>query len=150
MYSRQEAAAIHRKFWTVFGQYLKPTKNANGETINWVNYKTGRRHCFIKMQVDRYQANISLQLHHPDLQEQQSVYEILYSGRSSLSTVNEHLWSWDLLQNNDDGKTISQICKNIKNVNIYDEHTWPAIISFLKPQLIALDGFWLQMVDFIP
>ena len=33
MYSRQEASILRKKFWTSFGQYLRPLPNADGEMI---------------------------------------------------------------------------------------------------------------------
>jgi len=32
-------------------------------------------------------------------------------------------------------------------VNILKENDWPAIISFLKPRIIALDKFWILVKD---
>jgi len=35
----------------------------------------------------------------------------------------------------------------LKEVNIFDTNAWPAIISFLKPRIIALDKFWSLVKD---
>ena len=39
MYSRQEASQLRKNFWTSFGQYMRPLPNADGERVNWLNYK---------------------------------------------------------------------------------------------------------------
>ncbi|MBS1566426.1 MAG: DUF4268 domain-containing protein, partial [Bacteroidetes bacterium] len=30
----------------------------------------------------------------------------------------------------------------LENVNVFSQDQWPAIISFLKPRLVALDAWW--------
>ncbi len=58
MYSKQEAANLKREFWTVFGQYMRPVLSADGEQINWVNYKTGEKHVFFKCEADSKAARV--------------------------------------------------------------------------------------------
>ena len=41
MYSKQELSRIREEFWTSFGRYMQPILSADGEKVNWVNYKTG-------------------------------------------------------------------------------------------------------------
>jgi len=66
MYSREEAAQIKRDFWTRFGQYMRPVPGASGDTINWLNYKTGIRHLFFRLDAGRQQASIGIEIRHPD------------------------------------------------------------------------------------
>jgi hypothetical protein len=40
------------------------------------------------------------------------------------------------------GKIVSRISKNIDGVSIFNKDDWPAMISFFKPHIIALDEFW--------
>ena len=61
MYTKQEASLIKKKFWTSFGRYLQPVPNAEGETINWINYKTGIRDIFFRMDVDTRSAQIAIE-----------------------------------------------------------------------------------------
>jgi hypothetical protein len=51
-------------------------------------------------------------------------------------------WDWQLHTIDDNGKTISRIFRQINGVSIYNKNDWPALISFFKPRIIALDGFW--------
>jgi hypothetical protein len=39
-------------------------------------------------------------------------------------------------------RPISVIQKILTGVNIFRNEDWPAIISFLKPRIMALDSFW--------
>jgi hypothetical protein len=51
-------------------------------------------------------------------------------------------WQWDLHTTDEYGKTISRIYKQLDSVSIFNRNDWPALISFFKPRIIALDEFW--------
>jgi len=40
---------MRKNFWTMFGQYMRPVLNANDEELNWLNYKTGARHIYFRL-----------------------------------------------------------------------------------------------------
>jgi uncharacterized circularly permuted ATP-grasp superfamily protein len=46
---------------------------------------------------------------------------------------------------NSEGRLISRIQKMNPLPNVMDKNTWPEIISFLKPRIIALDAFWTNI-----
>ncbi len=149
MYSRQEASLIRKKFWTSFGVYMKPVTSASGETINWLNYKTGIKDVFFRMDFDKDNASIAIELRHPDRQIQQYYYEQLLSLKNLLEQIAGDKWNWQLHQQDENSVSISRVEKSIKNVNIFNENDWPSVISFLKPRLIALDEFWYTAKDVI-
>jgi len=142
MYSKDEAARLRQQFWISFGQYMKPVPSASGYPVNWINYKTGVKNIFFKMDVDTKKATISIQLAHPDA----GVRELVFSQFEEFKLMfrNAVAEEWDWLQDTTDeyGKTVSQIAATLENVNIYNQQHWPGLISFFKPRMIALDEFW--------
>jgi hypothetical protein len=62
------------------------------------------------------------------------------------SFLNEE-WVWSFHIQDENNRTISRISRQIKGVNVFNKSDWPAIISFLKPRMIALDGFWNSVKD---
>jgi Domain of unknown function (DUF4268) len=147
MYSRHEASKLRKKFWTNFGQYMRPLHNADGEPVNWLNYKTGIKHLYFRMDADNDKATISIELNHTDPLVQQHYFEKFRSLEKLFHlAIGEH-WQWQLHDNDEDGKLVSRISTQLKNVNIFDENDWPAIISFLKPRMLALDNFWSMTKD---
>jgi len=142
LYSKDEAARLRQQFWISFGQYMKPVPSASGYPVNWINYKTGVKNIFFKMDVDTKKATISIQLSHPDAGIRELVFNQFEEFRLMFrNTVNEE---WDWLQDTTDeyGKTVSQIAITLEKVNIYNQQHWPELISFFKPRIIALDEFW--------
>jgi len=145
MYSRAEASQIRHAFWTTFGQYLSPQRSAEGERVNWINYKTGEKHVFFKMEAGTRSASIGIELTHPDRDMQQLYFEQLEQFKRLL---HEHLgepWTWQLHATLEQGSTICRVFTELPGVNIMNREDWPKLISFFKPRLLALDTFWSEV-----
>ena len=147
MYSRQEASQLRKNFWTSFGQYMRPLRNANDELVNWLNYKTGVKHLYFRMDADNDKATIAIELSHPDPLIQQHYFEKFRSVEKLLHETIRENWQWKLHGIDEDGKLVSRIGTQLKNVNVFNVSDWPAIISFLKPRILALDDFWNTIKD---
>ena len=142
MYTREQASQIRQAFWTAFGQYMAPVLSSEGLRTNWVNYKTGLKHVYFKMQADKRNASIAIELTHPDVEIQELYFEQFKELQQVLESYLEETWEWDLHTTDENGKTISRIYKEIGNVSVFNQDNWPELISFFKPRIIALDEFW--------
>jgi hypothetical protein len=147
MYSKQEASLVRKNFWTSFGQYMRPLPGADGEPVNWLNYKTGIRQIYFRMDADKEKASIAIELRHTDPLQQQYYFEQLGQLRTLLEEETGEEWDWQLLQKDEDGNMVSRIGTTLSSVNIFNTNDWPAIISFLKPRMLALDRFWNMIKD---
>lgn len=145
MFNKQEAALLKQQFWTSFGQYMAPIPSAEGSRINWINYKTGVKDIQFKLQVDNKEALIGIVLTHTDAMMQAAVYNQLFALRHLLSHALHEDWQWQLQVTDEHNKMIRRIYKTLTGVNIYRQQDWPAIISFFKPRLMALDTFWSEV-----
>jgi len=142
MYSKDQASQLKQAFWTAFGQYMGPVLNTDGLRTNWINYKTGVKHIFFRMQADNKTATIAIEIAHPDPELQQLFFEQFATYKAMLhGTLNEK-WEWQLHTTDDYGKTVSRIFTEITSVSIFQKEDWPRLISFFKPRIIALDEFW--------
>jgi hypothetical protein len=143
MYTKQEISKQKQAFWTAFGRYMKPILSADGEEISWLNYKTGNKHVGFKMEVDNRQAQIAIVLHHPDPDLQHSYFDRMTEVRSIFEDViGENDWTWEQDITDEQGGVVSIVQKRLTRVSLFKNEDWPAIISFLKPRIIALDNFW--------
>lgn len=142
MYSKQEISKQKQVFWTTFGKYMQPVLSADGEEINWINYKTGISGITFKMDVDNGQAAIQIRLSHVDTALQQKHYDQFLQLKSMLQAELNEEWQWQPMTTNEDGRIVSTIGKQLSGVSIHRNEDWPAIISFLKPRIVALDAFW--------
>jgi hypothetical protein len=76
---------------------------------------------------------------------QQLYFEQFEEFRKLLEAELGERWDWELHQFDDLGKIVSRIQKVKMGLNVFDHNDWPAIISFLKPRIIALDAFWANI-----
>jgi hypothetical protein len=143
MYSRQEISKQKQAFWTAFGRYMQPILSAEELPVSWINYKTGVPGISFKMDADHQQVVISILMSSSDISKQQAFYNRLAQMRHMLEeTLGETDWQWQSAVPDEYGKTVSSVSKRLKGVSIHRQEDWAAIISFLKPRIIALDAFW--------
>lgn len=142
MYSKEQASKLREAFWTAFGQYISLQPSAEGEKINWINYKTGMKYVNFRMQADPQRVSIAIELSQPDPGMQELVFNQFCALRNILHTSLNEEWQWELHGQDQYGKTVSRISATLEGPSIFRQADWPAIISFLKPRMIALDDFW--------
>lgn len=142
MYSNQAASLLTQQFWTAFGQYILPVLSAEGEKINWINYKTGIKFIRFPMQLVNNTASIAIEFSHPDTEVQQGQFNQLVAFKNQFTEQCGNDWQWQKMMPDKEEKIISSITASIENVSIMNQSDWPEIISFFKPRLISLDKFW--------
>jgi hypothetical protein len=147
MISRQEAARLKKQFWTTLGKYLAPIPGAEGLSVNWLNYKTGVRHLFFRMDANNEQASISIEFNHPDVQHRHKLFAKFILVKNIFQQAAGSDWTWEEEGRDDDGKPISRIITRLSGVHINQQSDWPAIISFLKTKMVGLDAFWASVKE---
>jgi hypothetical protein len=149
VYTRQQVSQTKQAFWTSFGQYMSPVPSAEGTKINWINYKTGVKGIRFLMDADQRSAEIAIVVAHPDATQQAMLFKKLQQLKRFLDAETEEAWKWDEKMRDENGNVWSRVHTTIHDVNLFDEKDWPAIISFFKPRIIALDAFWALAKDLI-
>jgi len=147
LYSRKEIASIKESFWIAFGRYISLHLNSEGEKTNWINYKTGYKDLYFRMEADQKKASISIQITHGDKEKQKLFFERLESLKRIFEETMNEKWNWELDSEDEYGKPVAKIGITLKDVNVLQQERWPEIISFLKPRMIKLDEFWNNVKD---
>jgi hypothetical protein len=147
MYSKEEISKTKTAFWTMFGRYMKPVPSSWKDKVNWLNYKTGIKDVFFSMDADNESASIGIELRHPNEMTRKKLFEHFQRLQKILEESTGETWQWQQDVANEHGQMISSISIALQDVNILDKASWPVIISFLKPRIIALDAFWGDVKD---
>jgi hypothetical protein len=147
LYAKDEVTKLKQEFWTTFGQYMALELSNSGLRINWVNYKTGIKHLYFKMEAGGKKATIGIEISHPDKSIQELIFEQFREFKNILTTYLGEEWSWELHTTDEYGKAVTKISTSLLDVSVFKREDWPKIIEFLKPRLIALDGFWTDAKD---
>lgn len=132
---------MRKEFWTAFGHYIKPVPSEGGEKTNWLNYKTGIKHVLFRLDAGNNSASVAIEITHADEEIQQLYFEQFLQQKSILQSSLKEEWIWKMHMIDEDGKVISKIFKEIYSISIFNKADWPALISFFKPRIIALDEF---------
>ncbi|MCL7986907.1 DUF4268 domain-containing protein [Sphingobacterium sp. lm-10] len=141
MYGRDEVKKIKEAFWTAYGQYMRVVPFADAEKQSWINYKTGVKHLFFRMEADNKVARIAIEIDHPDAGMRALMYAQFEQYRGLLEGELEEAWDWLPKAQDPYGKEFSCIQTTIQ-ANIMEKEDWPKLISFFKPRIIGLDSFW--------
>lgn len=147
MYTKEQLSRLRQRFWTVFGQYMKPVPGANGEPVNWINYKTGIRNVFFRMEAAKDFAMVCIELRHTTEEERLRYFDQLLALKNLLHQSTGFEFTWQAAVADEHGQVISRISNTATGVSLLNEADWPAIISFLKPRIMALDVFWDLVKD---
>ena len=142
MYSKAEVTQLRQAFWTALGQCMAPVPSAEGDTTNWINYKTGLKHVYFRMQADNRRASIAIELTHPDAGIRELFFEQFLELKTLLHEALGEQWIWQAQATDANGLPFSRIYRELPEVNLFNKEDWPALISFFKPRLMALDAFW--------
>jgi len=142
VYTKAEAAQLRQAFWTTFGQYMAPVPSHDGWPVNWINYKTGLKHVYFRMQADNRRASIGIELTQPDAGVRELFFEQFLELKTMLHETLGEPWRWELHATDANDLPLSRIYAEMQPVNLFNREDWPALISFFKPRLVALDEFW--------
>jgi len=144
MYKKHEAAAIKQNFWTSFGQYMRPVPSAWNEEVNWVNYHTGIRGIYFRLDAERHYAAVSIELVAKDDLLRYRFYDDILAQKALLESYIGHNWNYAKDAVDETGRSYSRIETRLEGVSVMNENDWPSIISFLKPNIMALDAWWAE------
>jgi len=142
LYSKAEASQLRQAFWTTFGQYMAPVLSAEGLPVSWVNYKTGLKSVQFKLHADNRRARIAIELTQPDAGVRELFFEQFLTLKTLLHDTLGETWTWEAHATNEHGQPLSRIHQELTPASLFSRDDWPALISFFKPRLIALDEFW--------
>lgn len=142
MYSQAEASRLRQEFWTTFGQYMRPVPSAEGGPVNWINYKTGLKGVYFRLHADARLARISIELTQADADVRALFFEQFEALKTFFHELMGEEWLWEAEATDDHGLPLARISRELRPANVFNRESWPALISFFKPRLVALDAFW--------
>ncbi|UOQ78361.1 DUF4268 domain-containing protein [Hymenobacter sp. 5516J-16] len=116
MYSKAEAAQLRHAFWTTFGQYMAPVPSAEGEPVNWINYRTGLKHVQLRMRTEDRRASVGLELLHPDADIRALQFEQLQALHNMLPTIPGQEWEWQP-EAEENGQLLSRVQQELRGVS---------------------------------
>lgn len=140
MYSKEETQRLKREFWVDFAEKY-PRK--------WVLYDTKIKDFSFKFYVDNKKAQVLIDIEHRNDDKRKIFFEKLESLRSILEDefVKDLVFEKNFVLEN--GKTISRIWVEKKDVSISNRKYWDEIFDFFNNKMIAIEMFYFEYGDYI-
>ncbi|WP_298488631.1 DUF4268 domain-containing protein [uncultured Maribacter sp.] len=140
MFSKEESKRLKQDFWTAFGKSF-PRK--------WTLYNTKIKGLIFKFQFDLKTAEVAIIVDHNNLEIRMELWEKLISLKNIIkeeylpnATFND---SYPI----NNGKEISKIYVEIKNVSIHNKNTWQETMVFLSDNMKKVEEFFHEYKDII-
>lgn len=147
MFSKEQARAIRSEFWTTLGKLMPPPSETDGRRVKWMNYKTGIKDLYFRMEADNKVARFSIDFQHSDpgmralFFEQMEEFKLLLHNQMGFDLI------WEDYYIVDGRKEISRIYIEKHGCNMFIKDNWPELFDFFKPKMIALDEFWQDVKE---
>jgi hypothetical protein len=132
MFSDAEASALRQKFWTRFGQYMSPVTSAEGEKINWINYRTGVKNIKWKMETLNREASVSVIISGNEVLKDRflQIFDQVKYIRE-----NDMILEKDFMEHN--SNNLYRLTKKLPGISVLDESKWPDLIIFFKENSVG-------------
>jgi hypothetical protein len=142
VFSKEEAKILRIEFWTAFGVYMRKHTSQLDQRQKWVNYKTGVKDIFFRMDAYGKGATFSIELHAVDAGIRALFFAQFEEFQQYLHASTEAEWTWEAEFVQDDGKAISRIYRNLTDVSLYNKSDWGVIFAFFEACIVPLDSVW--------
>lgn len=144
MYSKDEEKQLKLDFWGGLNELLELEKGYHANKVNWMNFNTNIKPLYFRMEADEVGARLCIDLQFPDDGIRALFYEQFTEFETKLNQVfdGNTLWQPQFLHSN--GKTISRISVELKEVSIRDRADWDKMYAFLRDNFVKLEHFWAE------
>lgn len=142
MYDKDFVRNTKSLFYTSFGKYMKNEVSKTGLKVKWINYQTGIKQLYIRLEANQKHARVCIDLQHKDTDIRELQYEQFIELKKVFSEISELKWEWEENHLNEYDNQCSRIYTALENFNIYDKSTWKAAFNFYKKAMIHIDEFW--------
>ncbi len=139
MFSKKEAQLLTTEFWTAFGKSF-PRK--------WILYDTRIKDFSFKFYADSKTAMVSLDL---EMKDEKIRLAYLDKIKSLENFIQENIGEYFLADEFqlENGKIISKIWVEKRDVSIYNKNSWQDIFEFFVKKMQGFETVFLEFEDYI-
>ena len=94
MYDKDTVKNTKTEFYTSFGKFMGKHRSAHGNKVKWVNYNTGIKHLYLRLETDKKSARICIDLQHKDDDIRELFYEQFKALKTVFHEIMETEWVW--------------------------------------------------------
>ena len=142
MYDRETVRNTKSLFYTSFGKFMKNECSKSGLRVKWINYQTGIKQLYIRLDADNKNASFCIDIQNKDIDIRELQYAQFVELNKLFTAISDLNWTWSKNFTNENSNQCCRISTEIENFNIYDKANWKIAFDFYKKSLIHFDEFW--------
>lgn len=144
MFSKDELRNRKALFWNEFRAIMTLERSASGRKVNWINYNSGIKFLFIRLDATSKKATFSIDIQPKD----DGIREIVYEQFTELKRVLENEFlepaNWQQHHVLPNQQEISRIYWELDNVNMFKQEDKQKIFDFFRINLLSFDRFYSE------
>ena len=144
MFTKEEKKDLTKRFWMTLEEKLQELGKTDGRNIDWMNYPNKINHLYFRMEADIEVVRFCIDIQFEFKGVREIYFEQFEEFKDKLTAQmpNELIWLKEYDHWN--GKNISRLFVELKDVNIFDEKSWEKSQMFLINNFLAFDIFWQE------
>ena len=143
MFSKEESAQLRKDFWTAYGVFMRKHTPTADHKIKWLNYRTGIKDIYFRLEADKKRARICIDLQHRDEGIRELYFEQFQELKKMLELTTDEVWQWEKeYYRADTDITISRIYLEKEGINCYVKGDWSEFFHFFQRYQVPFDAFW--------
>lgn len=147
MFKRGELREWNKRFYTTFGVYMRKHTPQSDYKLKWLNYKTGIKSIFFKVEATKRTGIVAIDITHSDEGMRELFFEQFVEFRKAFESYVTGEWIWDKEYELDNGQTICRIYIQKEGINVFKEDDWGDFFYFFEKHLVELDNFWTDFKE---
>ncbi len=144
MFSKDELRNRKALFWNEFRAIMTLERSASGRKVNWINYNSGIKFLFVRLDATSKKATFSIDIQPKD----DGIREIVYEQFTELKRVLENEFlepaNWQQQHVLPNQQEISRIYWELDNVNMFKQEDKQKIFDFFRINLLSFDRFYSE------
>ncbi len=147
MFTKDEKKELTKKFWMLLSEKLDKSGKEDGRNVDWMNYPNKINNLYFRMEADTESVKfcIDIQFLFPGVRE--IYFQQFEEFQVKLKEIMPMEFIWLKEYDHWNGKTISRLYVELKDVSIFSEDTWSKSHTFLADNFLAFDEFWQEFGD---
>lgn len=142
MYDRDTVKSTKSLFYTSFGKFMKNELSKSGSKVKWMNYQTGIKHLYIRLEANQKNALVCIDIQHKDYNIRELQYAQFMELNKVFTEISTIKWMWKENYLNENNVQCSRIYTELINFNIHEKSNWKIAFDFYKKSMIHFDEFW--------
>lgn len=149
MLNRDELRVKNTAFWTEFRKYMNKVRSSNGRRMNWLNYPSDVKNIYIRLQADHEGARLCMDIQAKDEGVRDVVWEQMTELKKVMENSMKHETIWIKSMFSEEGRPLSRIMWETKELNYFKEEDQEAIFEFLKNRILEFDEFYQEFKEIL-